>query len=269
MQSFLFRDRRFILTLFIFNAVVRIPKATILSTKSCFLSHDITSAPYGHTARLALALALYGEMYVFSYAIIVFNFWLTRVFCSVAPVPTLFSLRSYHNFTFNPDSMNRPGFTPHDNFASYLDLPIPVTLGTGSLLFGYTHCVTRSWDPCVLNPLVSCVILRVCSLRGRDSRWFGYLQSLPRETVDLSIFWGVEDVIDFSSSVCSSRGRTTPSQSAVGYVGPSRSPMELPGHTPSLQLLDGKQARTWLSCIEVEKELDSLMVSFSSYCIYF
>jgi hypothetical protein len=55
--------------------------------------------------------------------IIVFNFWLTRVFCSVALVPTLFSLRSYHNFT--PDSMNRPGFTPRDNFASYSGLPKP------------------------------------------------------------------------------------------------------------------------------------------------
>ena len=112
-------------------------------------------------------------------------------------------------------------------------------------------------------------MLWVCSLRGQDSRWFGYIQSLPRETVDLSIFWGVEDVIDFSSSVCSSRGRTTPSQSAVGYVEPSGSPMELPGHTPSLQLLDGKQARMWLSCIETEKELDGLMVSFSSHCIRF
>jgi len=149
----------------IFNVVVRIPKATILSTKSCFLSQDITSAPYGHTAHLALALALYGEI-----------------------------------------------------------------------------------------------------LRGQDSRWFGYLQSLPRETVDIAIFWGVEDVIDFSSCAFSSRGRIAPSQTAVVSVGGNvgtRFPMELPEDTPSLQLLDGKQARIWLSCTEAEKELDGLMVSFS------
>jgi hypothetical protein len=46
--------------------VVRIPKAAIFSTRSCFLSQDISSAPYGRAAHLALALALYGEMYVFS-----------------------------------------------------------------------------------------------------------------------------------------------------------------------------------------------------------
>ncbi|KIK48130.1 hypothetical protein CY34DRAFT_32995, partial [Suillus luteus UH-Slu-Lm8-n1] len=27
-------------------------------------------------------------------------------------------------------------------------------------------------------------------LRGHDSKWFGYIQSLPRETVDIAIFWG-------------------------------------------------------------------------------
>jgi len=105
----------------------------------------------------------------------------------------------------------------------------------------------------------------MCSLRGQDSRWFGYLQSLPREIVDIAIFWGVEDVIDFSSCVNSSRGRTVPSQSAVGNdgdnVGLTCSHAELPEYAPSLRLLDGKQARMWLSCTDTEKELDCLMVS--------
>ena len=85
--------------------------------------------------------------------IIVFNFWLTRVFCSVPLVPTLFSLRSYHNFT--PDSMNRPGFTPRDNFASYSAVSRNLALGSGSLLFGYTHCVYA-----ILGFLSACFLCR-------------------------------------------------------------------------------------------------------------
>ncbi|KAG2056853.1 hypothetical protein BDR06DRAFT_952509 [Suillus hirtellus] len=156
--------RSFILTRFIIDIVVRIPKAAILSTKSCFLSQDITSAPYGHAAHLALALALYGEI-----------------------------------------------------------------------------------------------------LRGQDSKWFGYLQSLPRETVDTAIFWGAKDVIDFRSCVCSSRGGTIPSHSAngddAGNVGAACSNTEFPECVPCLQYLDSKRARMWLSCTEAEKELDGVMVS--------
>ncbi|KAG0709169.1 hypothetical protein DFH29DRAFT_886846 [Suillus ampliporus] len=151
--------------------LVLIPKTTILSTKSCFLSQDIgTSAPYGHGAHLALALALYGEI-----------------------------------------------------------------------------------------------------LRGQDSRWFGYLQSLPRETVDIAIFWGVEDVVDLRSCVCSSRGPTISSQSAIGddvdTVEFTCSSAELPECAPSLQLLDGKRARMWLSCTEAEKELDGLMDEIRQYYV--
>ncbi|KAG1741063.1 hypothetical protein EDB19DRAFT_732191 [Suillus lakei] len=151
-------------------SLVRIPKATILSAKSCFLSQDITSAPYGHAAHLALALALYGEI-----------------------------------------------------------------------------------------------------LRGQDSKWFGYLQSLPRETVDIAIFWGVKDVINFRSCVCSSRGRTVPSQSAIGddadNVGAACSSAEFPERAPSLQYLDGKRARMWLSCTGAEKELDGLTDEIHQYYV--
>ncbi|KAG1746732.1 uncharacterized protein EDB91DRAFT_111339 [Suillus paluster] len=148
-------------------SLVRIPKTSILSTKSCFLSQGITSAPYGHGAHLALALALYGEI-----------------------------------------------------------------------------------------------------LRGQDSRWFGYLQSLPRETVDIAIFWGVEDVINFRSCVCSSRGCIISSQSAIGDdVGSTCSSAEFPECAPSHQLLDGKRARMWLSCTEAEMELDGLMHEIRQYYV--
>lgn len=144
-------------------SLVRIPKATILSTKSCFFSQDITSAPYGHAAHLALALALYGEI-----------------------------------------------------------------------------------------------------LRGQDSKWFGYLQSLPREIVDIAIFWGVKDVIDFRSCVCSSRGRTAPSQSAIGAACSSA---EFPECATSLQYLDGKRARMWLSCAGTKMELDGLTDEIRQYYV--
>lgn len=145
-------------------SLVRIPKAAVLSTRSCFLSHDITSAPCGHAAHLALAFALYGEI-----------------------------------------------------------------------------------------------------LRGQDSKWFGYLQSLPRETVDMAIFWGVKDVIDFRS------WETVPSQSAIGddasNVGAACPNSEFPEYTSSLQYLDGKRARMWLSCTRAEKELDDLMDEIRQYYV--
>ncbi|KAG1876606.1 hypothetical protein DFJ58DRAFT_649721 [Suillus subalutaceus] len=151
-------------------SLVRIPKAAILSTRSCFLSQDITFAPYGHAAHLALALALYGEI-----------------------------------------------------------------------------------------------------LRGQDSKWFGYLQSLPRETVDIAVFWGVKDVIDFRSCVCSSRGDTVPSKSAIGddasNVGVACSNAEFPECAPSLQYLDGKRARMWLSCTGAKKGLDGLTDEIRQYYV--
>jgi hypothetical protein len=157
-----------------------------------------------------------------------------------------------------PDSINQPGFVARDTLCRIL-VSHSLARGPGSLLSEYLRDLGVSR---VLNHFPC--IMWVCSLRGQDSRWFGYIQSLPRVTVDIAIFWGIEDVINFSSCLGSSRGRTAPSQSAVDNVEPARSLVELPEHTPSLQLQDGKQARMWLSCTEAEKELDGLMVSFSS-----
>ncbi|KZT13317.1 SET domain-containing protein [Laetiporus sulphureus 93-53] len=42
--------------------VASIPKSAILSVRSSVLAHSIPPAPYGHSARLALALALYAEI---------------------------------------------------------------------------------------------------------------------------------------------------------------------------------------------------------------
>jgi hypothetical protein len=130
----------------------------------------------------------------------------------------------------------------------------------------WIHRLTLSWGSSCTKIAYFCHI-SCCggSLRGQDSKWFGYLQSLPRETVDIAIFWGVKDVIDFKSCVCSSRGDTVPSQSAIGddagNVGATCSNAEFPESAPSLQYLDGKQARMWLSCTGAKKELNGLMVS--------
>ncbi|EKM50380.1 uncharacterized protein PHACADRAFT_263649 [Phanerochaete carnosa HHB-10118-sp] len=43
------------------TTLVTIPKATVLSARSCALADAIPIVPYGHAARLALSLALYGE----------------------------------------------------------------------------------------------------------------------------------------------------------------------------------------------------------------
>ncbi|KAH0836586.1 hypothetical protein J3R83DRAFT_8286 [Lanmaoa asiatica] len=44
-------------------------------------------------------------------------------------------------------------------------------------------------------------------LLGPLSRWFSYLQSLPRETVDIAMFWGANDVIEPRTCTCSAPGR--------------------------------------------------------------
>jgi hypothetical protein len=40
---------------------------------------------------------------------------------------------------------------------------------------------------------LSLVLLHELRL-GADSRWYGYLQSLPRDTVLLPLFWGMEEL---------------------------------------------------------------------------
>ena len=56
-------------------------------------------------------------------------------------------------------------------------------------------------------------------LYGQESHWFGYLQSLPSETVDLALFWGVD----------------------VG--------------NGSRRFRDGHEAVTWVTGTELEKEM--------------
>jgi hypothetical protein len=71
-------------------------------------------------------------------------------------------------------------------------------------------------------------------LKGRDSHWFGYLQSLPKEPVALALFWGVGvGITDTPRDVSEVNN-----QSATGGC-----------------FLDGQQAMTWITGTELEKEL--------------
>jgi hypothetical protein len=46
-----------------------------------------------------------------------------------------------------------------------------------------------------------------CSLRLEQSRWYGYLQSLPQETVDIAVLWGTKiDVEDRKEALHWTRG---------------------------------------------------------------
>ncbi|KAH7926389.1 hypothetical protein BV22DRAFT_1009107, partial [Leucogyrophana mollusca] len=149
--------------------VVYIPKAAVLSVKSCSLSDVITPVPYGHGAHLALAFAVY----------------------------------------------------------------------------------------------------------GKETRWFGYLQSLPRELVDIALFWGVEDVI--GSHSCISRGCDQNETSVQWAMNLNRSgdtrdehlgtDADTNGPTCSScrRLQDGKSARIWLRDTETEKELKGLLVCSISF----
>jgi hypothetical protein len=94
--------------------------------------------------------------------------------------------------------------------------------------------------------------VRTNRLQGKESHWFGYLQSLPQETVDLALFWGVgNEILD---------GRADWSE----------------GHNYSagtLRFRDSKEALTWITGTELEKEMrgsaetgETLLVS---YCMNF
>ncbi|KAG6333543.1 hypothetical protein ID866_5554 [Astraeus odoratus] len=88
-------------------------------------------------------------------------------------------------------------------------------------------------------------------LRGSHSRWFGYLQSLPHETVDIAVFWGNPDV---GQTI----GNDYERASRVGsYSGRGISCY------PCARIRDGQTARAWLEATEAEKELRDVMVSLS------
>ncbi|KAN0088559.1 hypothetical protein V8E55_005616 [Tylopilus felleus] len=139
------------------RTLVYIPKTAVLSVKSCFFSQHISSAPYGHGAHLALALALYGEL-----------------------------------------------------------------------------------------------------LLGPHSRWFGYLQSLPRETVAIAVFWGVNDAIETRTCTCSARGclSTNDTSSAAD----EQRQTTLSKCPWCIWLHDNRHAREWLEATEVDHEQLGLVI---------
>lgn len=66
-------------------------------------------------------------------------------------------------------------------------------------------------------------------LRGERSQWFGYLQSLPQNIIDLPVFWGVDHIDWF----------TTDTESAISRC----------------LLDDAKEATAWATGTEIDKEL--------------
>ena len=71
-------------------------------------------------------------------------------------------------------------------------------------------------------------------LLRKDSYWFGYLHSLPKEPVALALFWGVgDDTIDTPDDV-----------SEVNNQSAAR-----------VRFLDEQQAVTWITGTELEKEI--------------
>ncbi|KIL00769.1 hypothetical protein PAXRUDRAFT_821352 [Paxillus rubicundulus Ve08.2h10] len=99
-------------------------------------------------------------------------------------------------------------------------------------------------------------------LRGPKSRWFGYLQSLPREIVDIAMFWGADDVINTGPCTCPSRGCSNIDRDIVR--GDTY-------HTPDAQcsacaqLHDGQNAKAWLEVTEAYREQVGLVVSYSPF----
>lgn len=70
---------------------------------------------------------------------------------------------------------------------------------------------------------------------GEGSEWFGYLESLPRDPVDLALFWGNDATLEGDSNSSMRR-----------WIGVADS--------QDLRLLDGKEAMLWLTGTEVETE---------------
>ncbi|KAG9312907.1 hypothetical protein JVU11DRAFT_6340 [Chiua virens] len=96
------------------------------------------------------------------------------------------------------------------------------------------------------------------SFRGTHSRWFGYLQSLPRETVDIAIFWGVDDVIETRPCTCLPRGclNTENESSPVGEPPQQMTNIQCPF---CVRLHDGQTAKKWFGATEFDREQIGLM----------
>jgi hypothetical protein len=71
-------------------------------------------------------------------------------------------------------------------------------------------------------------------LRGEDSQWFGYLQSLPQAIADLALFWGYD------------------------YYGTADRPAVERDPTMNFRLRDSEDAKAWLTNTEVHKEIRRL-----------
>lgn len=83
-------------------------------------------------------------------------------------------------------------------------------------------------------------------LRGEHSAWFGYLQSLPRDTVEIALFWGVDDAVGHrrrrAGDLCESKSEF---ESAHGFS----------DEAANLRQRDGHAAAAWLPGTQVEREL--------------
>lgn len=103
------------------------------------------------------------------------------------------------------------------------------------------------------------------SLLGPRSRWFSYLQSLPRETVDIALFWGANDIVETRTCTCSTHGCLNTNENLGAsdkrqQVTPSQCPW-------CVWLHDNQDAREWLKVTEIDREQAGLMVSPISLCL--
>jgi hypothetical protein len=117
----------------------------------------------------------------------------------------------------------------------------------------------------VTSLLTDSTRLALSSLLGPRSRWFSYLQSLPRETVDIAMFWGVSDAVETRTCTCSARGGldTDDTSSAADKFQRQVTPSQCPW---CVWLHDNQNAREWLEATEIDREPAGLMVSPISLC---